>query len=76
MLSPLRQPCHHEQWASNTLVYGNTHAQQNEKLKSIISSYKEDLNLLDTKVKIKNLKAILNSLINRHVEMIVTKGNK
>ncbi|XP_044182076.1 uncharacterized protein LOC122962887 [Acropora millepora] len=49
----------YEQWASNTLLYDNTLAQQNEKLKSIISSYKEDLNHSDTKVKIKNLKAIL-----------------
>ena len=49
----------YEQSASDPNVYGKTIAYEREKLNSIITIYKQELNLSDTKVKIKNLKEIL-----------------
>ena len=49
----------YEQSATDPNVYGKTVAQKKEKLNSIMSFYKHELNLSDTKVKIKNLKEIL-----------------
>ena len=49
----------YEQCLTNANVYGKTSSYEKEKLSFIISFYKNELNLSDTKVKIKNLKAIL-----------------
>ncbi|KAL9977955.1 hypothetical protein ACROYT_G015423 [Oculina patagonica] len=54
----------YEQSVSDPNVYGNTIVYEKEKLNSIVNFYKHELNLSDTKVKIKYLKEIL-----RHEEV-------
>jgi len=49
----------YEQCSTNTNIYGMTHLYEQDKLTSIISSYRLVLNLSDTKIKIQNLKAVL-----------------
>jgi len=49
----------YEQCTTLTNIYGKTLSYEKDKLNSIISFYKHELNLSDNKVKIKNLKEIL-----------------
>lgn len=49
----------YEQCTIHANEYGKTLSYEKDKLNSMISSYKHELNLSDNKVKIKNLKEIL-----------------
>ena len=49
----------YEQCTTHANEYGKTLSYERDKLNSIISFYKHELNLSDNKVKIKNLKEIL-----------------
>jgi len=49
----------YEQCTTYANIYGRTLSYEKDKLNSIISLYKHELNLSDNKVKIKNLKEIL-----------------